>query len=682
VCLSAMSSQIYRCRGNAPRNDANNTRSKSICHNICAKCEWTMRRMKEENGKFKPMQCPICKVKGDFVRNKALEQQLHALSTPCKHAAAGCTQRFFPWDDNRKMHEDYLCPFQPVDCPFCYQSIPGGRANFIEHLMKSTMSRNGDHRRNDSNSPSIIEMDSSSDPVVDENELAQALEAHNSMDWNSGNEQNQQMMNDTLASAEYLDEEPSPQNVVNVQLQRRRSSNRSNRMQQPPQSQSVPRDSSNEMDLVEEDEDEEKECPHSVHHHGPHSNRCCNSNGQEIPGCLLQFHRSEDCPDLGQLGEWVIRRDRNEYIVCYALGVVVCAIAPRDDYPCWRVSVISIDPRHGIKGNSRVYLQHFDYDLMRQYQEKEDQCALSMSYLSRPITSTVMMAMARLHPSVLRQRFNSYPMDNPFLKRISWTKTRKSLLDPIPSEIKENECDDAEMDDSTKGISSRPRNAFHRRQSVNLQQKSSTNHSNIQSDSKRTNDIQHDRHMNHHQMDQDDDDDDLESETPSEIDEHEPQLFSGQSPCTAIQCVPICAGMACGGQRGIQKLCIRLFALEESFKVGAVIDARDFTGDWFEAEILAVQDSEGNVFKAIESGRDECLDIRRCKVHYLGYSASYDEWLDVDMDSQRIAQRGTFTIGPSLRAIRKNSANLRNQRLVMRHREARQEDAEHPAVAE
>ena len=603
VCLSAMSGQIYRCRGSAnPRSG----RSKIVCHNICAKCEWTMRRMKEDNGKHKKMQCPICKIRGDFVRNRALERQLLKLSLPCKHAAVGCSQRFFPWDDTRNVHEKYLCPFGPVDCPFCYQSIPGGRTNFIEHLLRSTMEE--PMQRNEAMSGDDMEQQN-----VSRNQLEQLIEMEddseadrdeqprNGMDWNSGNSGNE--LNEEiggLASAEYVDDD----SVRSIPANR-------SAVDQP-----LP--SSEEMTA----EQEEKECPHEQrgqrNQDGSAMDSGCNGHCK-VPGCSLAFHRAADCRDMDQMGQWIIRRDRNEFIVCYALGVVVCSIAPSEDHPVWRMYVISINPRHQMAGNSRIYLQHFDYDLMRQYKEKEAGAGPFASYLSQPTTSTVMIGMGRLHPSALRKRFGSYPAINPFLKKVSWTKTRKSLVSPIPESKEDDHDDDDEMEDVTSPMEPRPKpNAlFNRRQSVNLMMNS--NHNDDEKMSMNTNpNPEMETEIQNEHMDQDDDDDDddvhLESETDSDLEEYRPELFSGRSPCSDIQCATICGGMARYGQREIQNLCIRLFALEESLKVGAIVDCRDFTGDWFEAEILAVQDSHGTIFKEIENVRDECLEIRRAKV--------------------------------------------------------------------
>lgn len=98
---------------------------------------------------------------------------------------------------------------------------------------------------------------------------------------------------------------------------------------------------------------------------------------------------------------------------------------------------------------------------------------------------------------------------------------------------------------------------------------------------------------------------------------------------------------------------VRVFTLAETLKVGSVVDARDFTGKWYEAEVLKIAGSGFSENTAADGLT--ALTGRRIKVHYLGYSANYDEWLDLDADSHRIAQRGTFTIGPNLRTIRRNS---------------------------
>eukprot|EP01083_Nonionella_stella_P051974 138062_1 len=77
---------------------------------------------------------------------------------------------------------------------------------------------------------------------------------------------------------------------------------------------------------------------------------------------------------------------------------------------------------------------------------------------------------------------------------------------------------------------------------------------------------------------------------------------------------------------------------EVVLKVGAMIDARDLRDEkWYEAEVVAVMKSKGRV-----------------KIHYVGYSPNYDEWVVVDTDSPCIAQRGAYTIGPD---VRRNNNN-------------------------
>eukprot|EP01083_Nonionella_stella_P016085 44967_1 len=136
-----------------------------------------------------------------------------------------------------------------------------------------------------------------------------------------------------------------------------------------------------------------------------------------------------------------------------------------------------------------------------------------------------------------------------------------------------------------------------------------------------------------------------ESES-DELEEYRPSTFQGQSPCTNIQCGFVYGGNAKYDKDSvIHSLGVRVFTLEQSLKVGAVIDARDFTGKWYQAEVIAVQDEEGNEYKNLDFDNDDYLEIRRAKIHYLGYSQNYDEWINVDTDSHRIAQRGTYTMG-------------------------------------
>lgn len=105
-----------------------------------------------------------------------------------------------------------------------------------------------------------------------------------------------------------------------------------------------------------------------------------------------------------------------------------------------------------------------------------------------------------------------------------------------------------------------------------------------------------------------------------------------------------------------QALRVRIFTLEETTKLGSIIDARDFTGKWYEAEVIRM--SRHNMSEnSLPENNLNAHTGRRFKVHYLGYSANYDEWLDLDMDSHRVAQRGTYTTGPNLRTIRRQMQN-------------------------
>ena len=57
------------------------------------------RRTKHETGHSKQLTCPICKVEGDFQRNRVLERHLQDLSRACHNSHLGCEFRFFPWDE-------------------------------------------------------------------------------------------------------------------------------------------------------------------------------------------------------------------------------------------------------------------------------------------------------------------------------------------------------------------------------------------------------------------------------------------------------------------------------------------------------------------------------------------------------------------------------------------------------
>ncbi|ETO21960.1 hypothetical protein RFI_15242 [Reticulomyxa filosa] len=166
--------------------------------------------------------------------------------------------------------------------------------------------------------------------------------------------------------------------------------------------------------------------------------------------------------------------------------------------------------------------------------------------------------------------------------------------------------------------------------------------------------------------DEEDDDDDDDDDDDESLRIHEKLTsnmlladcshpYLAKSACTPLQTACIYAG-AKGSCFYIKTLKVRVYTLEESLKVGAIIDARDFTGKWYQAEVIKVIDHRGRESSMLSETNP--LLVRRVKIHYLGYSANYDEWLDVDTDSHRIAQRGVYTVGPDLRSIRRHAQQL------------------------
>lgn len=122
VCYQPMNGTIFRCRSNNSR-----------VHNVCFNCEWQIRRMKETNGHVKAQRCPLCKELGSFVRNRALEKQLHDLSRPCKNSSKGCQERFFAWnEEERELHESN-CMCNDVVCPLCSKKLDGV-GSFMDHI--------------------------------------------------------------------------------------------------------------------------------------------------------------------------------------------------------------------------------------------------------------------------------------------------------------------------------------------------------------------------------------------------------------------------------------------------------------------------------------------------------------------------------------------------------------------
>ena len=51
--------------------------------------------------------------------------------------------------------------------------------------------------------------------------------------------------------------------------------------------------------------------------------------------------------------------------------------------------------------------------------------------------------------------------------------------------------------------------------------------------------------------------------------------------------------------------------------MGAIIDARDFMGKWYEAEIIAVQDWNGNMFHTLDNDNNDFLEIRKAKIQII-----------------------------------------------------------------
>jgi len=680
VCLSSMTGKIYRCRGNGPSSD--NTK-KTVCHNICSSCQWQMRRMKSGNGHTKEMQCPICKVKGPFVRNRALERQLMELSQQCCNGKHGCSQRFFPWDDRQKLHEKHLCAYQPVDCPFCYQSIPGGRVNFVEHLTKSIQNMNIQNRSQlaanqllQNQNGSRSQSRSPQDPIARNSNL----NIQQNVNQNGFYVESPEMVDDDDddsmqsqgAPADAAVAANSPDDGVSVI---------SNENGPIIDIESGPEEMENlNEEMLMEDEEEEKEPIHSMASDDEMTNSngsgsSCNNKMDVVPPCLMQWHRSKETLDLTQTERNVISKERNEFIVNYKLGIILCFVAPTSQCPCWKVYTISISPRHGLGGNSRVYIQYFDDDLMNKFVTKEQSMGLVTQCLSRPITTTMALTLGRLHPTSMRKRFGSYPERNPFLETSKSKQEeeeenlaaakRKRMFSPrfgLNSDEMKDDGDDLEEEEEEQEVE---RGLPH---SVDL---ALSNHNGNGPRSRLASDSKMDQDTVEMNASGDDDDgtkmsgDDVDhnncnDDECSDLEEFEPTEFFGHSPCSQIQCGFIFGGDPQFGSGAMSLLCIRTFTLEESFKVGAVIDARDFTGKWYQAEVIAVEDEEGVEHGNLDCDADDYLDIRRAKIHYLGYSQNYDEWLNVDTDSHRIAQRGTFTIGPDLRAIRRNTSNLQH----------------------
>ena len=185
-------------------------------------------------------------------------------------------------------------------------------------------------------------------------------------------------------------------------------------------------------EMLMEDEEEEKEPIESMASHPEMAdpNGCGSSLNKMdlVPPCMMQWHRSKETLDLTQTERNVISKERNEFIVNYKLGIIFCFVAPTSQCPCWKVYAISISPRHGLGGNSRVYIQYFNDELMNKFVSKEQSMGLVTQCLSRPVTTTLTLTLGRLHPTSMRKRFGSYPERNPFLESKSKSEEEEENL--------------------------------------------------------------------------------------------------------------------------------------------------------------------------------------------------------------------------------------------------------------
>ncbi|KAG0619373.1 hypothetical protein M758_4G135100 [Ceratodon purpureus] len=76
-------------------------------------------------------QCPKCFQPIGRTRNKAVEQMIASLKSPCKHAVNGCKKMLA--SSNRKQHELFECEFMMLYCPFeC--GFSGFIRNFSSHV--------------------------------------------------------------------------------------------------------------------------------------------------------------------------------------------------------------------------------------------------------------------------------------------------------------------------------------------------------------------------------------------------------------------------------------------------------------------------------------------------------------------------------------------------------------------
>jgi len=595
VCFSSMTGMIYRCRAQG-----------NVCHNICAPCEWQIRRMKNVNGHTKVPTCPICKAEGQFIRNRPLEKQLHDISTPCKNHEYGCDMRYFEWDENSQQNHLKKCLFEPVTCPFCLESIPGGRTNFVEHLRLSSRfvfnQNKYDDNKHESKNNLIHNQSENNNENVDENNHSRSYSFSRASRF-FGRRLNS---NDNQRPFRHL-----------FLFQNSHQSNQNN---QNPSMHDV------------NDEEKGGIDNNSDNQNNIHNNQRSNDDPKLIPkmkGCNVEFKEAQLSIDIQKYTTFVLGRE-NTFVVNYSFGYVIIFLKPNDICPCWKVYCISIAPHHGIAGNNCIYLQYQSHEENMKYSQLEQQQGLSSDALLRPVCNTLQLSMGRLAPEFFYRKKKMAQIEQHHNHTRFCFPSINSIItgnhSTLSMQSTEQKCDETDDGSSVGYIGS------NRSQLASCRSMDSISH-------------------------------DIDIETPSnmledgisdsdelDLDGINPSPCIAKSPCTSLQVGYIYAGIE-NMAYSFKSMQIRLFTLEESIKVGTIIDARDFTGKWYQAEILKVVDNSFQESSMLQD--NDPLITRRCKIHYLGYSANYDEWLNIDTDSHRIAQRGMYTVGPDLRAARR-----------------------------
>jgi len=590
VCFSSMTGMIYRCHAQG-----------NICHNVCAPCEWQIRRMKNISGHTKISTCPICKTEGQFIRNRALEKQLHDISKPCKNHNYGCEIRYFEWDENSQNIHLKKCMFEPVTCPFCFESIPGGRANFVEHLRlassKFVWNQNKfDINRHESNTNLIGYHIENNSENIDDNDSDNSLSRVSRFFGRRLNSNDRQRF----------------RHFMFFQNSRQSNSNQNNQ----------------NLSMYDVHEDEKVSLDNnSDNQNNFHNNYKSNESSKLFPkikGCNMEFKEAQLSIDSQKYATFVLTRE-NTFVVNFSFGYVMVFLKPDDVCPCWKVYCISIAPHHGIAGNNRVYLQYQSNEDNTKYLQLEQQQGLSSDSLLRPVCNTLQLSMGRLAPEFFYRKKKLAQIEQ---SCFSFSSLNDATCNHNALLINGNEqkCDETD-DGSSVGYISSNRSQLASCRSTD---------SNFRDNDVDTPCINLE--------------DGISDSDELDLDEINPSPFLAKSPCTSLQVGYIYAGME-NMPYSFRSMQIRLFTLEESIKVGTIIDARDFTGKWYQAEILKVADSSLQESSVLQDS--DPLLTRRCKIHYLGYSANYDEWLNIDTDSHRIAQRGIYTVGPDLRAARR-----------------------------